>query len=64
MEVTTALPSHTTPEVRALLAGPLLDELSHGLDGPYHVLLPERFDANAAAFRNVFAEAGVDGRVY
>ncbi|MFC8345068.1 alanine racemase [Streptomyces sp. NPDC057280] len=62
--MTTALPSHTTPAVRALLAGPLLDELSHGLDGPYHVLLPERFDANAAAFRNVFAEADVDGRVY
>ncbi|KRD02353.1 MULTISPECIES: alanine racemase [unclassified Streptomyces] len=62
--MTTALPSHTTPEVRTLLAGLLLDELSHGLDGPYHVLLPERFDANAAAFRNVFAEAGVDGRVY
>ncbi|MDX2682922.1 Y4yA family PLP-dependent enzyme [Streptomyces soliscabiei] len=62
--MTTALPSHTTPEVRSLLADALLHELSHGLGGPYHVLFPERFDANAAAFREVFAEAGVDGRVY
>ncbi|MFE7839212.1 alanine racemase [Streptomyces sp. NPDC057474] len=62
--MTTPLPSHTTPEVRALLTHPLLDELSHGLGGPYHVLFPEHFDANAAAFRKVFAETGVDGRVY
>ncbi|MDX3746465.1 Y4yA family PLP-dependent enzyme [Streptomyces sp. AK08-02] len=62
--MTAALPSHTTPEVRTLLADPLLDELSHGLGGPYHVLFPERFDANAAAFRKVFAKTGVDGRVY
>ncbi|MET7851325.1 Y4yA family PLP-dependent enzyme [Streptomyces avermitilis] len=62
--MTTALTSHTTPEVRSLLADALLHELSHGLRGPYHVLFPERFDTNAAAFREVFAEAGVDGRVY
>lgn len=62
--MTTALPSHTTPEVRALLGEALLHELSHGLGGPYHVLFPGRFDANAAAFRAVFTEAGVDGRVY
>ncbi|MEU5198337.1 alanine racemase [Streptomyces scabiei] len=62
--MTAALPSHTTPEVRALLGDALLHELSHGLRGPYHVLLPDRFDANAAAFRRAFAEAGVDGRVY
>ncbi|MDX3846026.1 alanine racemase [Streptomyces europaeiscabiei] len=62
--MTTALASHTTPEVRSLLGDTLLRELSHGLRGPYHVLFPERFDANAAAFREAFAEAGVDGRVY
>lgn len=62
--MTTALASHTTPEVRSLLGDPLLHELSHGLRGPYHVLFPERFDTNAAAFRETFAEAGVDGRVY
>ncbi|WP_286260435.1 Y4yA family PLP-dependent enzyme [Streptomyces graminofaciens] len=62
--MTTALASHTTPEVRSLLGDALLHELSHGLGGPYHVLFPERFDACAAAFRAVFAEAGVDGQVY
>lgn len=65
--MTTALSSHTTEEVRALFAPPgsaLLHELSHGLGGPYHVLFPERFDANSAAFREAFAEAGVDGRIY
>lgn len=64
MEVTAALPSHTTPQFRSLLADPLLHELSHGLGGPYHVLLPELFDANAAAFRQAFTDAGVDGQVY
>ncbi|WP_327726149.1 alanine racemase [Streptomyces europaeiscabiei] len=62
--MTTALASHTTPEVRSLLGDTLLHELSHGLRGPYHVLFPERFDANAAAFREAFAEAGTEGRVY
>ncbi|MEU6803763.1 alanine racemase [Streptomyces neyagawaensis] len=65
--MTTALPSHTTEEVRALLEPPgssLLHELGHGLGGPYHVLFPRRFDANAAAFRAAFTAAGVDGRVY
>ncbi|MFF3334864.1 alanine racemase [Streptomyces sp. NPDC002888] len=62
--MTPALPSHTTPEVRALLGDALLHELSHGLGGPYHVLFQGRFDTNAAAFREVFTEAGVDGRVY
>ncbi|MCX5063599.1 hypothetical protein OOK12_42725 [Streptomyces sp. NBC_00452] len=38
--------------------------MSYGLGGPYHVLLPRQFDANAAAFRQVFTDAGVDGRIY
>ncbi|MFD7456519.1 alanine racemase [Streptomyces sp. NPDC059868] len=60
-----SLPARRAPEVRELLAaGELLHELSHGLGGPYHMLLPGPFDANAAAFRQAFAEAGVDGRVY
>ncbi|QIJ65253.1 alanine racemase [Streptomyces sp. JB150] len=60
-----SLPARQAPETRALLAaGPLLHELSHGLGGPYHVLFPGPFDANAAAFRDAFAEAGVAGRVY
>ncbi|MER6011078.1 alanine racemase [Streptomyces bluensis] len=66
--MTTTLPTleaHLGEETRALLRpDSLLHELSHGLDGPYHVLFPARFDANAAAFRKAFAEAGVEGRVY
>ncbi|MGW7790655.1 Y4yA family PLP-dependent enzyme [Streptomyces tricolor] len=62
--MTAPLRSHTTPEVRALLADPLLRDLSHGLGGPYHALFPARFDANAGAFGRALAEAGVDGTVY
>ncbi|MEV5847585.1 alanine racemase [Streptomyces sp. NPDC051985] len=62
--MTARLPAHTDPETRGLLADPLLHELGHGLGGPYHVLLPSAFDANAAAFHGVFGEAGVRGRVY
>ncbi|MFJ3778261.1 alanine racemase [Streptomyces sp. NPDC090075] len=62
--MTARLPAHTGPETRGLLADPLLHELGHGLGGPYHVLLPNAFDANAAAFLGVFTEAGVQGRVY
>ncbi|MFJ8603048.1 alanine racemase [Streptomyces shenzhenensis] len=62
--MTVPLPAHTDPVVGRLLSDPLLPELGHGLGGPYHLLLPDAFDANAAAFRKVLAEAGVDGRVY
>ncbi|WP_051865032.1 alanine racemase [Streptomyces griseus] len=62
--MTAPLPAHAGPQLRSLLADPLLHELGHGLGGPYHVLLPELFDSNAAAFRRAFTDAGVDGRVY
>nr|WP_307783637.1 Y4yA family PLP-dependent enzyme [Streptomyces spinoverrucosus] len=59
------LPGHTSEELRSLLAdNSLLHELSHGLGGPFHLLFPHRFDANADAFRKVFTQTGVDGRVY
>lgn len=68
MDVTTSappsLPAHTTDEVRSVLADPLLQELHHGLGGPYHLLFPGRFDTNAAAFRAAMAQAGVDGQIY
>ncbi|MEE1836122.1 Y4yA family PLP-dependent enzyme [Streptomyces sp. SP17KL33] len=59
-----SLAARTTDEVRSLLDDPLLHELHHGLGGPYHLLFPGRFDANAAAFREALAEAGVEGQVY
>ena len=58
------LPSHPDPQLDAILSGPLPHELSYAIDGPFHLLLPERFDANAAAFASVLDEFGVEGRVY
>ncbi|MEV1076753.1 Y4yA family PLP-dependent enzyme [Streptomyces sp. NPDC050211] len=58
------LPAHPDPELAAILGSGLPHELSYALGGPFHLLLPDRFDANAAAFRAVLAEAGVEGRVY
>ncbi|MGC0329001.1 diaminopimelate decarboxylase [Streptomyces sp. SAI-170] len=60
-----SLPAHIAAETQAFLDAPvLLQELSHGLGGPYHALFPERFDTNARAFTAVLEEAGVAGRVY
>ncbi|MFI6157160.1 Y4yA family PLP-dependent enzyme [Kitasatospora sp. NPDC051170] len=58
------LPAHPDPLADRLHAGGLLHELAHGLDGPFHYLLPERFDANLADFRAALTEAGVEGRVH
>ncbi|MEV6976563.1 Y4yA family PLP-dependent enzyme [Kitasatospora sp. NPDC093806] len=58
------LPAHPDPLADRIHASGLLPELAHGLGGPFHYLLPERFDANLAAFRAALAEAGVEGRVY
>ncbi|MEU0403506.1 Y4yA family PLP-dependent enzyme [Streptomyces sp. NPDC006197] len=59
-----SLPAHPDPRLDAILAGDLPHELAHAFGGPFHLLLPERFDANVAAFRTALDEAGVDGRVY
>ncbi|MFF4160792.1 hypothetical protein [Streptomyces sp. NPDC001678] len=58
------LPAHPDPQAAAVLASGLLQELSYAFDGPFHFLLPDRFDTNLAAFRAALAEAGVAGRVY
>ncbi|MFC4511766.1 MULTISPECIES: Y4yA family PLP-dependent enzyme [Streptomyces] len=58
------LPAHPDPEASAVLESGLLQELSYAFDGPFHFLLPDRFDTNLAAFRAALAEAGVAGRVY
>ncbi|MFJ2189132.1 Y4yA family PLP-dependent enzyme [Kitasatospora sp. NPDC087861] len=59
-----SLPAHPDPLAARLHASGLLAELAHGLGGPFHYLLPERFDANLAAFRAALTDAGVDGLVY
>ncbi|WP_405575577.1 Y4yA family PLP-dependent enzyme [Streptomyces sp. NBC_01167] len=58
------LPAHPDPRADRLHTSGLLAELAHGLGGPFHYLLPERFDTNLAAFRAALADAGVEGRVY
>ena len=67
MTATTAappLPAHPDPRLDTVLSGPLPHELSYAIGGPFHLLLPDRFDANAAAFGAVLDEFGVEGRVY
>ncbi|QKW09595.1 alanine racemase [Streptomyces sp. NA04227] len=58
------LPAHPDPYLDALLASGLPKDLSYAFGGPFHLLLPERFDANLAAFTRVLDETGVGGRVY
>ncbi|MER6564191.1 Y4yA family PLP-dependent enzyme, partial [Streptomyces sp. NPDC001027] len=58
------LPAHPDPELDAILGSGLPHELSYAIGGPFHLLLPDRFDANVAAFAGVLRETGVDGRVY
>jgi diaminopimelate decarboxylase len=58
------LPAHPDPQLDAILAGGLAHELSYGLGGPFHMLLPDRFDTNEASFKQALTEAGVEGRVY
>jgi diaminopimelate decarboxylase len=58
------LPAHHDPQVRALLDSGLPHELSYAFGGPFHFLLPDRFDANAAAFKAALEETGITGEVY
>ncbi|MFJ8041675.1 Y4yA family PLP-dependent enzyme [Kitasatospora sp. NPDC096147] len=58
------LPAHPDPLDEELAATGLLHDLAHAFGGPFHYVLPERFDANLAAFRTALDEAAVEGRVY
>ncbi|GAA2324157.1 Y4yA family PLP-dependent enzyme [Streptomyces caniferus] len=58
------LPAHADPDTGRVLDSGLLHELSHAFGGPFHFLLPHRFDAHLAAFRAALRDAGVEGRVY
>ncbi|MGW8554903.1 hypothetical protein [Streptomyces tubercidicus] len=59
-----SLPAHPDPPLDAVLRSGLPQELAYAFGGPFHLLLPDRFDANTAAFRAALAEAGADGRTY
>ncbi|HZZ48060.1 MAG TPA: Y4yA family PLP-dependent enzyme [Pseudonocardia sp.] len=59
------LPALEPEWAREVRADPgLLATLAHGLQGPFHVLFPDQFAANLAAFRNALTTAGVAGQVY
>ncbi|KUJ68415.1 amino acid decarboxylase [Streptomyces albus subsp. albus] len=59
-----ALPAHPDPLLDRVLGGELPHELSYAFGGPFHLLFPEHFDTNAAAFREVLTAAGVTGLVH
>lgn len=58
------LPAHPDPQLDAILGGALPHELSYAIGGPFHLLLPDRFDSNVASFERALDESGVEGRVY
>jgi diaminopimelate decarboxylase len=58
------LPAHPDAELDAVLHSALPHELVYAFGGPFHLLLPDRFDANVAAFQVALDEADVDGRIY
>ncbi|MCQ6246221.1 Y4yA family PLP-dependent enzyme [Streptomyces malaysiensis] len=59
-----SLPAHHDADTDQVVRSGLLHELSHAFGGPFHFLLPSRFDANLAAFGAVLEETGVEGRVH
>ncbi|MGP4003424.1 alanine racemase [Streptomyces sp. 8N706] len=63
-ETPLSLPAHHDPRTSELQEGDLLHELSYAFGGPFHFLLPDRFDANTAAFTAALDETGTEGHVY
>ncbi|MDT0454790.1 Y4yA family PLP-dependent enzyme [Streptomyces sp. DSM 41527] len=59
-----ALPAHPDADTDRILDSGVLHELSYAFGGPFHFLLPHRFDTNLTAFRTALVDAGVEGRVY
>lgn len=60
------LPARLAELPGAVLTGhaDLLRQLATALRGPYHVVLPEQFDANVCAFQSTLDERDVEGRIY
>jgi hypothetical protein len=59
------LPALLHPFTQGLLEShaSLVHELVDGLGSPLHLMLPQAFAGNAAAFQSALREAGVDGMV-
>ncbi|MGP3989802.1 alanine racemase [Streptomyces sp. 3N207] len=58
------VPALPDPAAEAVLRSGLPAELAYAFGGPFHFLLPDAFDANLSATLEVFAETGVEGKVY
>ncbi|WP_319942479.1 type III PLP-dependent enzyme domain-containing protein [Nocardia aurantia] len=59
------MPAHVDEWERRLLADPdLLGDIAFAIGRPFHVMYPARVGGNIAAFREVFAAAGIDGAIY
>ncbi|MFF0445434.1 Y4yA family PLP-dependent enzyme [Streptomyces sp. NPDC004609] len=55
------LPGRPDPAMDAVLASGLAEELAHALGGPFHILLPDAFEARLRELRAVLRESGVNG---
>lgn len=59
-----SVPALTDAATAAVLASGLLEELAYAFGGPFHFVLPDAFDANLHAMREVLEGAGVDSAIY
>lgn len=61
---TLSLPAIMPPWFREVIADPtLLADIADAVGGPFHVLFPQQFARNLAAFTDAVSSAGVDGQV-
>ncbi|AKN17558.1 Orn/DAP/Arg decarboxylase 2 [Mycobacterium haemophilum DSM 44634] len=59
-----SLPAIAPPWFRGVTGDPfLLADMAHAVGGPFHVLFPQQFAANLAAFMHAISSAGLDGHV-
>jgi len=60
-----AMPAHRDEWERLLFSDPnLLEDMAFAVNGPFHVMYPERVGRNIDGFRAIFERTGVDGAIY
>lgn len=65
MDMTPVLQAREAPWARAAREDTaLLDAIAHSVEGPFHLIYPDRFAENLSAFQGVLRERGVKGSVY